>query len=852
MDVFSSLNYSPLDRMVLAPGCALKPGQIEACYFRQVFEESPFGMVLLEPANSRFLEVNRAFCDMVGYPPEELLTKTPLDITHPDDLAVEIQCIDQILSQDIDVHRLEKRFITKAGKTIWISFKSTVLKDTEDSLCFALGIVENITSRKMAEIALTQRTAELQAVLNAFPDTLFWTDATGTILDYRASPNREFGDPMQVCIGRSVTTVLPPPAGDVIFRGIQQTLRNWSTVSVEYALLLPSGRQDYEARLSLLQPGRVLVAVRNISSHKQIERDLRLSEARYRTLVENIPGVVYRFCSDPAWTVEFISEGVEALLGYPATDFAENRTFNFLSLVVPEDRERVCCEVEVAIAQRQPYQLEYRCFTLDYQERWILDRGQGYWDESGKLRYLDGLLLDITDLKTTEAQLAHRTSYDSLTELPNRSLFFQHLERAIQQVQSDRTYQFAVLVLDVDHFKVINDSMGHLVGDQLLIAISQRLRIGLRPRDVVARLGGDEFAVFLGGITALRDVTHIADRIGQRVTHPFASQNVEIVPSISIGITVQLSHTETVYTSAQSVVRDAEIAMYRAKQEGRSRFALFDQAMHACAMDRLQLELELRHALDQDHLLLYYQPIVNLEKLQIEGFEALIRWQDPEQGMILPSKFIPIAEETGLVVAIDTLALMMACRQLQQWQAQFPQAALQFVSVNLSTRHFQRPELVDQIAAVLQQTTLPPACLKLEITETVLMEDTDSALAKLRDLRQLGVQISLDDFGTGFSSLSYIHRFPLDTLKIDRSFITDLHQRQESSSIVGAIVALAKSLNLKVVAEGIEHRDHLSQLKRLSCEYGQGYLFARPLSVRQIDQLLVSRGGERRVPGGGA
>jgi diguanylate cyclase (GGDEF)-like protein/PAS domain S-box-containing protein len=594
-----------------------------------------------------------------------------------------------------------------------------------------------------------------------------------------------------------------------------------------------------------------LATFEDITLRKRAELALAVRETRYRNLVSNLPGAVYRMSPKDThtntldgvenWEVEFISDGILDILGFPAAAFTTGKDRCYYRVIHPEDAPRVWLAIANAVAQQVPFRLEYRCLSKDGQLRWVLDQGQGLGDSQQRCKYIDGVLLDITDLKATEAQLAYRTSHDVLTGLPNRALFFKHLDRALQPGPGDESYSLAVLILDVDNFKQVNDCMGHSAGDQLLVEIATRLRTCLRPDDFIARLGGDEFVVQLNGIAGLMDVTQVADRIRRTMQNPFEMGELSITVSVSIGITLQGKGSMVIYHQAHDMLRDAEIAMYRAKQQGRSQFALYDTSMHQRAMERLELETALREACCQGDFVVYYQPIIDLATDVLAGFEALVRWQHPVRGIIAPDRFIPIAEEMGLILTIDELVLSLACQQMMQWQNRWPSLPPLFLSVNLSTQHFTSPDLVERVTEVLGATGLNPHQLKLEITESALMENSELTHHTLHALNRLGVCISLDDFGTGYSSLSYIHQFPMHTLKIDRSFVTNLHQRPESGQIVGAIVAMAKSLNLDVVAEGIETAHHVDYLKQLHCQFGQGYWFARPLESDAAEQLLNPR-----------
>jgi diguanylate cyclase (GGDEF)-like protein/PAS domain S-box-containing protein len=443
---------------------------------------------------------------------------------------------------------------------------------------------------------------------------------------------------------------------------------------------------------------------------------------------------------------------------------------------------------------------------------------------------------DVTARKTAEMRLVHDAFHDALTNLPNRALFTDLLARCIGRSKRRDDYAFALLFLDIDRFKVVNDSLGHLIGDQLLIAIARRLERCLRPGDTVARLGGDEFTVLLDDITDVSDATRIADRIQRELNLPFTLSGQEVFTSASIGIAL----SRTGYDRPDDLLRDADIAMYRAKALGKQRYEVFDAEMHARAVTQLQLETDLRRALDREEFRIHYQPIFSLLTGKVTGFEALVRWQHPQRGMVLPDEFVQVAEETGLIVTIGRAVLREACRQLREWQVQYPQHELT-MSVNLSAKQFRQPDLVDHIARVLTAWDLAPSSLRLEITESAIIENAQTAVEALTRLRTLGVLVDLDDFGTGYSSLSYLHRFDLDALKIDRSFIARIGAAGENSEIVRTIVNLARGLDMDVVAEGVERPEQLAILRSLGCEKVQGYLFSPPLATEAVRSLLKAR-----------
>jgi diguanylate cyclase (GGDEF)-like protein len=442
---------------------------------------------------------------------------------------------------------------------------------------------------------------------------------------------------------------------------------------------------------------------------------------------------------------------------------------------------------------------------------------------------------DITDRKRAEEQLLHDAFHDALTGLPNRALFMDHVKMAIQRSRRSGNRLFAALFLDLDRFKIINDSLGHMVGDQLLVGIAHRLEACLRPGDTVARLGGDEFTILLEDLASMDDAIEVASRVQEAVSQPFNIGGHEVFTTASIGIAL----SNTGYERAEDLLRDADTAMYRAKMEGKKRHVVFDKAMHDRAMELLQLETDLRRAITRNEFFLNYQPIVSLETGKVMSFEALVRWRHPERGLVGPGDFIPVAEETGLIIPLGQWVLNEACLQMREWQRHGVADASVTMSVNLSSRQFSQPDLIEQVRGALRESGLRPGNLKLEITESMVMENIDTAIDMLMQLRGLGVGLSIDDFGTGYSSLSYLHRFPIDTLKIDRSFVTQMTDNSENAEIVRTIVTLARSLDMAVVAEGVETSDQLRQLGDLGCDYGQGYLFSRPVGAGPAAELLT-------------
>jgi len=443
---------------------------------------------------------------------------------------------------------------------------------------------------------------------------------------------------------------------------------------------------------------------------------------------------------------------------------------------------------------------------------------------------------DVTERVEAEDQIIHDAFHDKLTGLPNRSLLMDRLQRLFERAKRQEDFMFAVLMVDLDQFKVLNDSLGHSAGDQLLIETSARLQECLRTYDSVARLGGDEFAVLLESIKHVSDATRVAKRIQKSMELPFLLSDREVFSTASIGIALSAEVNEL----PEDFLRNADTAMFRAKSMGRDRYEIFDSDMHDIAMRRLELENDMRRAIEREEFRVYYQPIVRLDTGRISGFEALVRWAHPEKGLVSPIEFIPLAEETGMIVPIGRWVLHNACAQLQSWRKDLGVNSHPTVSVNLSGKQFSEPDLCDQVENILKETELDPECLRLEITESEVMGHAETAEQRLAELRQFDIQLYIDDFGTGYSSLSYLHRFPINALKIDRSFVNAMDLEAEGAGIVGTIVALANDLGLEIVVEGIETEEQLEKVRSLKCDYGQGYFFSKPVDYEAATELLKS------------
>jgi diguanylate cyclase (GGDEF)-like protein/PAS domain S-box-containing protein len=582
--------------------------------------------------------------------------------------------------------------------------------------------------------------------------------------------------------------------------------------------------------LLLLRTGRrVGEAQQAIAGLQGALEHLQRSEERFRSMILNTSDVVTIL--SPAGQIEYQSPSVEKVWGYSGEDLHGTSVH---ALIHPEDTEVATNLFEQALSR------PWLSMAAELRLR-LADGSWCHFDatvtnllRAPRVAGIVATFRDITERKELMQELSYQAFHDPLTDLANRALFMDRLERARSRARRQGS-TLAVLFLDLDNFKVVNDSLGHGVGDELLIAVSQRIRNCLRLEDTLARLSGDEFAILVEDVTSPDDVRQLAGRIEDRFHQPFTVGPHELFASASIGMVLKAPGQE----DAGDLLREADQAMYAAKAHGKARSAMYDKNMSARITERLNLETSLRRALDRGELRVYYQPIVRLDDGGIDGFEALVRWEHPERGLLYPGEFIPLAEETGLILPIGSWVLEEACRQIGAWQGKRKQAGPISLSVNVSARQFQSTELVDTLARVLSNTGFEPRHLKLELTESVMMRDIDGALARLATLDGLSVQLAVDDFGTGYSSLAYLRRLPISVLKVDKSFVARLATDPKDGAIVRSVVALAHDLGMTAVAEGVETIDQFQHLKALGCEYGQGYLFSRPVPVDVARSLVL-------------
>jgi diguanylate cyclase (GGDEF)-like protein/PAS domain S-box-containing protein len=598
---------------------------------------------------------------------------------------------------------------------------------------------------------------------------------------------------------------------------------------------LKQGASDYliKDRLARLGPAVAQAIEQKLLRDDKSRADaaLREREQRFRALVQNASDII--FLLDAPARIRYVSPSVERVLGIPPDELLDG---NFFSLVHIEDADETRRTLTVLYGQDGSDRMfELRARHRDGSWRALEAIATNLVDRPG----IGGLVLncrDVTDRKRLEDQLTRQAFYDSLTELPNRALFTDRLQHTLAGAARGAGGT-AVIFLDLDGFKTVNDSLGHPFGDDLLRAVGQRLAGALRPDDTVARFGGDEFAILIERIEDLADISHVGQRLLDSLTAPFVLHGREVYAPASMGIAVSTPGRRVAQSS--ELLRNADAALYQAKSEGRACFRLFDEAMNHRALERLSTEGELRHAIERNELRLFYQPIVNLKTGLVAGWEALLRWQHPDRGLLLPLQFIPLAEAMGFILQLDQWVLAEACRQAALWSNEMSGRPI-LISVNLSAKQFQQPDLVQRVKTALSESSLPAECLELEITEGTLMNNLDLTVRTLAELKMLGVRLALDDFGTGYSSLSYVQRFPVDTIKIDRSFVAELGRTPATEAIVHAIIELAHALRMRTTAEGIETPEQLRFLRSAGCDSGQGFLFFHPMEPDSLREAVAA------------
>lgn len=857
--------------------------------YRSIFENAVEG-IYQASLDGRLLTANPAMARMFGYgSPEEMISAIS-DTTTQLWTSPEERCgyVRRLRKEGVVVGA-EVLMNRKDGSTIWVSANVCVLRNAEGETVALEGTLEDISERKRAEKALWEQTDTLEKLnrigrlLSSELDTHKLvqevtdraTELTGAKFGaffYNVTDDSGENYTLYTISGvlREAFSKFPMPRNTEVFGS---TFRGEGVVrfddvrkSAGYGKSLPyrgmpEGHLPVASYLAVpvvSRSGTVLgglffghpeegvfgqreesIAV-GLAAQAAVAMDnarlfesVRKSEERYRTIVDTANEGVWLLGADSKTT--YANQRMVQMLGYAEEEMLGRRLFDFMD-------EEACVEAERYLERHEQgveEDYDFRFRRKDGSDLWAIVSTSPLVDENGEYQGALGMVTDITERKRMEEQLAHQALHDPLTDLSNRVLFMDRLEQALARASRSKNL-VAILFMDLDNFKIINDSLGHLIGDRLLVAVAERLQPCVRAEDTIARLGGDEFAILLEEVQEGDTAIRVAQRIVEELQEPFVLHGQEVFVSTSIGIALS-SRTFSDFNEGdgpEALVSKADTAMYKAKRQGKSRHAVFEEAMDYGALERLRLENDLRRALEREEFRVYYQPEISLEDGRIVGFEALVRWEHPERGLVFPGEFIPLAEANGLIVPIGLRVLEEACRQAREWHQNLGLEQPLMMSVNLSARQFEHPELAEDVARVLDETGADPFSLNLEITESVAMQDAPLTTKIMRELKALGVKISIDDFGTGYSSMGYLQRFPADYLKIDRSFVGQIGEGAEGTALVTGIVYLAHNLGMKTIGEGVETAEQLAKLREVGCNLAQGYYFSKPLPKTEAYALI--------------
>ena len=835
-----------------------------------IFNSISDAVLVIDP-DTRITRVNPAALELTGYSREELIGK-PVGILARSEKVFQ-KLFARLFQKSGNTKRLETYCLRKNGTRFPVSVSASKIFDPDTCAYNIVCLARDISRPKRLEaesraiskiIHGVTTTANLDDLLNHIHRTIkkivyaenFFValfDPATELLTMQFWVDKFDPMPGPLRVGRSLSAYVFRQGRSMLFThedaqrlielGEVESVGTDSPIWLGVPLKTPDGAigvlvvQDYENSDTYSQQDvDLLTAVADqialAIERKRSEEALRISQERFE--------LVTRATSDAIWdwnlsTNEFWrNEGYQKLFGYSSDEIGSSMT-SWSDRLHPDDRERVRLDIYRHIESgKNLWTDEYRFRRSDGSYAFVVDRGYVVYDSDNRPIRMIGSMMDVTERKSLEDQLTHQALHDPLTKIANRTLFRDRVDHAIQKRVRNHV-SIAVLFLDLDNFKSVNDSLGHAAGDKLLVAVADRLQDCLRNSDTAARLGGDEFAVLVESVTHADEAVNIADRILSVFEQAFVIDGNEVYVSTSIGIA---SGTGDI-SGSEELLRNADLAMYLAKNNGKGKFVVFEPQMHEALMERIELEVDLRRGIDEKEFTLHYQPIFDLHSKKILGLEALVRWQHPRFGLLSPMKFIPLAEETNLIVPLGEWILREACRQVQHWREIHEDLRDVSVTVNISIRQFMKKELVNIVSTALKSSGLPPQSLILEITESFMLQDTEATILKLHDLKKLGVRLAIDDFGTGYSSLSYLQRFPIDILKIDKSFVDKLGQGSEGNAVARAIIMMGDSLNLRTIAEGIEHPDQIRELQDLGCGAGQGFHFSRPIAPDAMSAFLA-------------
>jgi diguanylate cyclase (GGDEF)-like protein/PAS domain S-box-containing protein len=786
---------------------------------------------------------------LMGYHPSEFIGKSR-QAYHKHILYEDQNWLNERLQTALNQrqsYEIEYRLITQNGQQKWVWEKGEGIYSHSGELLFMEGFITDISDRRMTELSAKESQRQLDSFMNAIPGIFFRTShEQGLPLLYVSrgcerltgySSNEMLNNPLYGFNNITHAEDLPK-----VLANLQKVRNTPDFYVLEYRIVTKQGQEKWvwEKGHSTFDEGGNFLGIEgfitDISELKRIEEALRISETKYRSIFENSLDGIFQTTPDGHYLSANLA--LAKIYGYESpTELMESLTdIEHQLYIVPYRRSEF-----IRLLQENDFvsSFQSQIYRKDGKVIWISENARAVRNEQGDLLYYEGTVEDISDYKQAKDELQWKAFYDTLTGLPNRAMFMEYLGEILKEAKQN--YQsFALFFLDLDRFKLVNDSLGHLVGDQLLVAIAERLKNCLRDEDLVARLGGDEFIILLPNIGSLEQATQVADRIKSSFRSPFQLKQNQVFAGVSIGILLIDEKIDENLTP-ENLMRDADTALYQAKNVSKGGYQIFNPAMHQKAVDLLQWETDLRQAIAHQEFRLYYQPIVELETGELLGFEALLRWKHPQKDLISPGEFMAIAEETGLIIPIGFWILEEACTQLAQWHKIADQNHKNLsISVNLSVKQLKISDLLEKVDAILEKTGLDGKYLRLEITESCYLNDENSINELLKQLQSRHIKICIDDFGQGYSSLSYLHQFPIDILKIDICFVREINQNSPQGKIARAIFRLAKDLGLEVVAEGVEMLEQIDTLITLDCSLAQGYYFSRPLPPDAIAPLLQS------------
>jgi diguanylate cyclase (GGDEF)-like protein/PAS domain S-box-containing protein len=796
-----------------------------------VFGQTMVG-ILHRDLNQQVLMVNQRFCDILGRSRDELNGLPMQAFTHADHIEANLALFRQHV-QTGEPFQIEKRYLRPDGSSVWCAVNVSFVRDDAGKVVSTITVAEDISGRKAAEEKVREGHNLLQVLTDSIQDLIFVKDRNGRFVFANRSLTEKCG-PVE---GLGDRHFYSPDVAKGFEDGDRRVLTSGEPITVEEVIPIGGERRKFQTvKVPWRRDGEIIGVIgvsRDLTERLEAEAELSESRRQLTTLIDNLPGLVYRCAPMLPWPFIFMSEGATSLTGHSAGDFMEGR-IAWADMVHPDDLDDLSRIITASIEERQPFSKTYRIITRSGETRWVMERGQCIYDASGTPAFLEGIIDDVTLQKHSEERLRWSAQHDPMTMLPNRRLFHERLDEALKR-SGGNGRKVGLILLDVDHLKEVNDTLGHDAGDALLQNVAQRLGASARPNDTVARNGGDEFGIILPGLESERDLLMLIEPILARLKEPFAYGGHVIHCRASIGASLWPDHAD----GADDLVKQADIALYTAKASGRGKVMIFEPAMRMEARKRAQMRSSAREAIDARRIEPYYQPKVHLDAGTLAGFEALLRWRNQQMGIELPSKIQAAFEDPRLAIGIGQQMHDQVFTDMRRWL----DAGIHFghVAVNVSAAELKGLDFADQVLGRLKAMDIPTRYLELEVTETVFVGRGAEHVEKaLRVLSAEGVRIALDDFGTGYASLAHLKQFPVDIIKIDRSFVRDLAEDPDYTAILQAVLHLGQNLGIDTVAEGVETQVQASFLRAQGCNFGQGYLFGKAIPRTRMADLVSS------------